>query len=193
MEKREQRQVRCIPAEFQTRTEENGDLYISGYFSVFDSIYEICEGATESIASSAFDGALADDIRCLINHESMYVLGRTKAGTLELHTDSRGLWGDVKINQNDRDAMNLYERVKRGDVDQCSFGFEILEEEFKDQGNTVHWTIKKVRLYEVSVVTFPAYQDTSVTARSEQLTEIKRKSTDAFKQRIVSKLKGEQK
>lgn len=192
MKNREQRQIRCIASEFQTRAEENGDLYISGYFSVFNSKYEICAGATESIAGTAFDDALSDDIRCLINHESMYVLGRTKSGTLALHTDSRGLWGDVKINQNDQDAMNLYERVKRGDVDQCSFGFDILEEEFEDRGDSVHWTIKRVRLYEVSVVTFPAYQDTSVTARSKQLDEIKRKSADAFKQRTISKLKGEQ-
>lgn len=192
MESREQRQIRCIASDFQTRTEENGDLYISGYFSVFNSNYEIFPGATESIASTAFNEALADDIRCLIDHKSMYVLGRTKAGTLSLRVDSRGLWGDVKINQNDQDAMNLYERVKRGDVDQCSFGFEILEEEFEDRGDSVHWTIKKVRLYEVSVVTFPAYQDTSVTARSKQLDEIKKKSTDAFKQRTISKLKGGQ-
>lgn len=192
METREQRQIRCIASDFKTRTEENGDLYISGYFSVFNSNYEIFPGATESIASTAFDEALADDIRCLIDHKSMYVLGRTKAGTLSLRVDSRGLWGDVKINQNDQDAMNLYERVKRGDVDQCSFGFDILEEEFEDRGDSVHWTIKKVRLYEVSVVTFPAYQDTSVTARSKQLDEIKKKSADAFKQRTISKLKGGQ-
>lgn len=192
METREQRQIRCIASDFQTRAEENGDLYISGYFSVFNSNYEIFPGATESIASTAFDDALADDIRCLIDHKSMYVLGRTKAGTLSLRVDSRGLWGDVKINQNDQDAMNLYERVKRGDVDQCSFGFDILEEEFEDRGDSVHWTIKKVRLYEVSVVTFPAYQDTSVTARSKQLDEIKKKSADAFKQRTISKLKGGQ-
>lgn len=192
MNTREQRQMRCIASDFQTRAEENGDLYISGYFSVFNSNYEIFPGATESIANTAFDEALADDIRCLIDHKSMYVLGRTKAGTLSLRVDSRGLWGDVKINQNDQDAMNLYERVKRGDVDQCSFGFDILEEEFEDRGDSVHWTIKKVRLYEVSVVTFPAYQDTSVTARSKQLDEIKKKSADAFKQRTISKLKGGQ-
>jgi HK97 family phage prohead protease len=184
--------MRCIASDFQTRAEENGDLYISGYFSVFNSNYEIFPGATESIANTAFDEALADDIRCLIDHKSMYVLGRTKAGTLSLRVDSRGLWGDVKINQNDQDAMNLYERVKRGDVDQCSFGFDILEEEFEDRGDSVHWTIKKVRLYEVSVVTFPAYQDTSVTTRGKQLDEIKKKSADAFKQRTISKLKGGQ-
>ena len=186
-----ERQIRCITSQFETRTEDSGDMFISGYFSVFDSEYEICPGATESIAPTAFDSTLSEDIRGLINHEARLVLGRTKAGTLSLKTDSRGLWGDIKINPKDQDAVNLYERVKRGDVDQCSFGFDILEEEFEDRGTSVHWTVKKVKLYEVSVVTFPAYKDTSVSARSEQLAEIRKKSAESFKIRMKSKLKGE--
>ena len=189
--KRKMRQLRGIFSEFQTRTEETGDLYISGYFAVFNSDYEVWSGATESIAETAFDGALADDIRCLINHETRLVLGRTKSGTLILKTDSRGLWGEVKINPNDQDAINLYERVKRGDVDQCSFGFEILDEEFEDRGDSVHWTIKKVKLYEVSVVTFPAYTDTNVSARKLELEEIKRRSFEMWKDKVTKKLKGE--
>lgn len=190
-DKRKMRQLRGVFSEFQTRTEETGDLYISGYFSVFNSNYELWPGATESIAETAFDGALADDIRCLINHETRLVLGRTKSGTLILKTDSRGLWGEVKINPNDQDAINLYERVKRGDVDQCSFGFEILDEEFEDRGDSVHWTIKKVKLYEVSVVTFPAYTDTNVSARKLELEEIKRRSFEMWKDKVTKKLKGE--
>lgn len=190
LEVRDERQIRCIISKMETRSEETGDLYISGYFSVFNSSYELFPGATESIAETAFDGALSDDIRCLVNHDTTLVLGRTKSGTLTLKTDSRGLWGEVKINPKDQDAMNLYERVKRGDVDQCSFGFDILDEEFEDRGETVHWTIKKVKLYEVSVVTFPAYEETSVTARSKQLSDIKRKSAEAFKERMKTKLKG---
>lgn len=187
------RQMRSVASEFKTRADgETGDLYISGYFSVFNSNYEIFEGATESVAPEAFEGALSDDIRCLIDHETRLVLGRTKAGTLALKTDSRGLWGEVKINPKDQDAMNLYERVKRGDVDQCSFGFDILEEEFEDRGTTVHWTIKRVRLYEVSVVTFPAYEDTGVSARKNDLQSIKKRALEIRKQKILRKLKGEQ-
>lgn len=191
METRDIKQFRCIGSNFETRTDETGDMYISGYFSVFNSIYELFPGATESIADTAFDGALSDDIRCLVNHDTTLVLGRTKANTLTLKTDSRGLWGEVKINPKDQDAVNLYERVKRGDVDQCSFGFDILEEEFEDRGDSVHWTIKKVRLYEVSVVTFPAYQDTSVSARNRQLSEIRKRSADAFKEKMIKRMKGE--
>lgn len=189
MAERDIRQVRSVSSEFNTRADEVGDMYISGYFSVFNSNYEIWDGATESIAETAFEGALSDDIRCLIDHETRLVLGRTKANTLTLKTDSRGLWGEVKINPNDQDAVNLYERVKRGDVDQCSFGFDILDEEFEDRGDSVHWTIKKVKLYEVSVVTFPAYKDTSVSARKEELDTIKKRALEADKSRLLNKLK----
>lgn len=184
-------QVRSTQSKFETR-EADGEMYISGYFAVFNSEYEMWPGAVESIADTAFDGALADDIRCLINHETRLVLGRNKAGTLTLKVDTRGLWGEVKINPNDQDAVNLYERVKRGDVDQCSFGFDILDEEFEDRGDTVKWTIKKVKLYEVSVVTFPAYEETSVSARKRQLGEIKKRSIEAWKQRTLKRLKGEE-
>ena len=187
---RDLKQVRCVASEFQTRAEDDG-LYISGYFSVFNSNYQLWEGATESVAETAFDDTLSGDIRCLVDHETRLVLGRTKAGTLTLKTDSRGLWGEVKINPKDTDAMNLYERVKRGDVDQCSFGFIILDEEFSDNGSSVHWTIKKVELYEVSVVTFPAYTDTSVSARERDLESIRTKQNTVWKERMLKKLKGE--
>ena len=183
-------QVRSTQSKFETR-EADGEMYISVYFAVFNSEYEMWPGAVESIADSAFEGALADDIRCLIDHETRLVLGRNRAGTLTLKTDSRGLWGEVRINPNDQDAVNLYERVKRGDVDQCSFGFEILDEEFVDRGDSVKWIIKKVKLYEVSVVTFPAYEETSVSARKRQLGERKQKSLAAWKQRTLKALKGE--
>ena len=185
-------QVRSTQSKFETR-EADGEMYISGYFAVFNSEYEMWPGAVESIADTAFDGALADDIRCLIDHETRLVLGRNKAGTLTLKVDTRGLWGEVRINPNDQDAVNLYERVKRGDVDQCSFGFDILDEEFEDRGDTVKWTIKKVKLYEVSVVTFPAYEETSVSARRGQLGEIKEGSMEAWEQGTGKGWKGEEK
>lgn len=190
-ERRAAYQVRAAQSIFQTRADENGKLFISGYFAVFNSEYEIWPGAVEMVAETAFDGALSADIRCLIDHNTRLVLGRNKAGTLALKVDSRGLWGEVEINPKDQDAMNLYERVKRGDVDQCSFGFEILDEEFQDLGDSVRWIIKKVKLYEVSVVTFPAYEETSVTARKRQLGEIRKRELEAWKQGTLKKLKGE--
>ena len=180
MENRDKRKTRSMHTEFRAAA-EGEDKFIEGYFAVFDSNYEMFQGASESVASTAFDGALMDDIRCLIDHETRLVLGRTKPKTLELKVDTHGLWGRVKINPLDQDAMNLYARVERGDVDQCSFGFDILDEEMSQNGDTVHWTIKSVKLYEVSVVTFPAYEDTAVAARKQDFEQIKKRSTEKWK------------
>lgn len=183
------RQVRSVPAEFTTR-ETGDDLIIEGYFAVFNSNYEIGMGMSESIAPGAFASSLAGgDIRALINHDTTLVLGRTKAGTLELKEDSRGLWGRITVNPKDGEAVNLYERVKRRDVDQCSIGFDIRSEEtdFSENGD-IHWTITEVELYEVSCCTFPAYSETSISARAEQRDEIKKRELDAWRVRMKERL-----
>ena len=185
---RTDRRMQTASTEFKTRN-DNGNLKIEGYFAVFDSIYEIAPGMSESIAQGAFDNTLSGDIRALINHDTTLVLGRTKANTLELRTDSHGLWGSIDINPNDSDAMNLYSRVERGDVNQCSFGFDILNEEtdFREDGS-VHWTIKKVKLYECSIVAFPAYQQTSLEAREKDYANIKKRQVEAWQTELRNKL-----
>lgn len=185
------RQVRSVSSSFETRADDGG-MYIEGYFAVFNSNYEIYPGVTESIAPEAFDNTLGGDIKALCDHDTRLVLGRNKASTLELRTDSHGLWGRITINPNDSDAVNLYERVKRGDVDQCSFGFEIVREEsdFRNDGS-VHFTIREVNLYEVSVVTFPAYAETNVSARKQDVAEIQKRKLDAWKTTTRARLKGE--
>ena len=184
-------QMRSADAEFQTR-EDGENLSIEGYFAVFNSNYDIGYGMSESIAPGAFDGTLSDDVRALINHDTTLVLGRTAAHTLELRQDERGLWGRIAINPNDSDAMNLYNRVKRGDVNQCSFGFDILEEETEFRGDDeIHWTIKAVKLYEVSCCTFPAYEETSIAARQRDAEELKKRALEAWKEKQRQRLKGE--
>lgn len=187
------RTIRSITTQFETRNDSE-EPTIEGYFAVFDSDYQIADGMSESVARTAFDNTLSGDIRALTDHDTTLVLGRTTNNTLELKTDEHGLWGKVKINPNDSDAMNLYERVKRGDVSQCSFGFEIVREESEVQTNgDIHWTIEEVNLFEVSCVTFPAYQSTSISARSEQAEEIKKRANEAWKLSMRNKLKGDSK
>lgn len=184
-----ERVVRAVKTAFQTR--EDGEArVIEGYFAVFNSIYEIAPGMTESVAPGAFSRSLSNDIRALTNHDTTLVLGRTKAHTLELREDERGLWGRIVINPNDSDAMNLYERVKRGDVDQCSFGFEVVSEgtDFRDDGS-VHWTLEEVNLHEVSCCTFPAYEATNISARSAQREDIKRREMEAWKEKTLRRIK----
>ena len=184
-------QKRTRLTEFETREEQDGKKVIAGYFSVFNSETELWDGAYEAIATEAFDDTLGNDIRALTNHDPTLVLGRNKAGTLRLSKDSHGLWGEILINERDGDAVNLYERVKRGDVDQCSFGFRILKEdtEWRDDG-TVKWTIRKVDLHEVSVCTFPAYEDTGVQARRRQVDQHREKQMQQWRHNITKKLKG---
>ena len=185
---RDAKQTRSLTTQF--RAEQTGeDKFLEGYFSVFGGTYELWPGATESIDPHAFDDALSDDIRALIDHDTAKVLGRNKSGTLELRVDSRGLWGRIKVNQSDTDAMNLYSRVERGDIDGCSFGFQVLDEEaeYREDG-TVHWTIKRVKLFEVSVCTFPAYQDTSVSARKKDYEQIRERKTQDWKTRTKERL-----
>ena len=190
---RQQRQVRCVAQQFQTRA-ANDDLFIEGYFSVFNSEYPLWEGASEIVKPGAFTNSVSGDVRALINHDSSLVLGRTKAGTLALRQDERGLWGSIRINRDDVDAMNLYARVQRGDVDQCSFGSDIKRETFVDLGDgKCRWEIEEVDpLYEVSVCTFPAYTETSVSARKQDLAEIEKRRAEAWRSDMKKKLGGTQ-
>src|SRR5690625_1960938 len=113
-----QKHIRNLGVDLQTRADEQSDKkVIEGYFAVFNSQTELFPGAFEEISPCAFDNTLSNDIRALINHDTAFVLGRNKSNTLDLKVDNRGLWGSIKINENDSDAVNLYERVKRGDVE----------------------------------------------------------------------------
>lgn len=110
-----------------------------------------------------------------------------------LKEDTHGLWGSIRINPKDSDAVNTRERVLRGDVSQCSIGFDIREEEteFRDDGS-VHWTIKDVKLWEVSVCTFPAYESTNVQARQRDLEEIQRRKAQAWAEKARKRLRGDE-
>ena len=184
------RQMRAVATSFQTRSDEEGNQYIEGYFVVFNSNYDMGNGMSESIAPHAFDDTLSDDIRCLTNHDTTLVLGRTSAHTFELKQDEHGLWGRVLINPNDTDAMNTKARVDRGDVNQASFGFDILSEDtdIREDGS-VHWTIKKVKLYECSVVTFPAYKETNLSARQKDFEDIQKRRNEAWKEKMKERAK----
>lgn len=189
MDRDKLRLIRSMKVDLNTRAEDDNEKYIEGYFAVFNRETELWPGAYEDIDTNAFENTLGNDIRALINHDTGLVLGRNKANTLELKTDSHGLWGKIKINENDSDAVNLYERVKRGDVDQCSFGFNILNEEvdYRDDGS-VKWTIKEIDLHEVSVVTFPAYEDTGVQAREKEVEQHKKRQLEVRKKELKERL-----
>lgn len=158
----------------------SGKETITGYAALFDVVSEDLGGFKETIRSGAFSEAVEeDDVRALFNHDPNIVLGRNKgAGTLRLKEDLKGL--AVEIDPPDTQAArDLILAVKRGDISQMSFAFILRRRTADSLKNTVEpdsweWledgtlmrTINKVMLYDVSLVTFPAYRDTSVAIRS---------------------------
>lgn len=168
----EQRMLKMKDAKIR---EENGKRYLEGYFAVFNEPYQVFDGWTEMIAPGAFARYLAagGDVKVLWNHDSNIVLGSSANETASLREDEIGLYGVVEINEGDQDAVNAYARVSRGDVDGCSFGFDIAkQEEWWDENGVYHTKILEVDpLYEVSPCTFPAYKATSVSARAKHQLE----------------------
>ena len=183
--------------------EDGGRRYLEGYFAVFNEPYQVFDGWVETVERGAFARYLSagEDTKVLWNHDSNIVLGSTANGTAVLREDETGLWGSVEINEQDQEALNAYARVGRGDVNGCSFGFDIArQEEWWDEDGVYHTKITEVDpLYEVSPCTFPAYKATSISARDKQyLAEAREKYKQAQEKRredwrvsMRKRLKGE--
>jgi HK97 family phage prohead protease len=187
----EQLNKRDLKTTFQvTRQEETPDeMLIEGYFALYESETELFEGVHEVISRGAFDNTLNNDIRALWNHNTQYVLGRNKSGSLELKTDEKGLFASIRLPKTQY-AQDLYELVKRGDVDQCSFGFNIVGEDLEELASGGYrWRINEADLHEVSVVTFPAYENTSVQARAKQVEQMEKRKIDQKKNDLRKHLK----
>jgi HK97 family phage prohead protease len=140
---------------------------LSGYAAVFNSRSQDLGGFVEVIRPGAFARALDMDVRALWNHDSNHVLGRTKNGTLRLREDEHGLYMEVDLPDTAM-GRDVHEMVRRGDVDQMSFAFSVNkggEEWRKEDGQQVR-ELLDVALYDVSPVTYPAYEATTVSARA---------------------------
>lgn len=159
------REVRCL-GQVEARAAAEGEpRAIAGYAAVFNSDTRIGDYFIERIAPGAFAKAIGrDDVRCLFNHSDNLVLGRTKSGTLRLSEDSKGLRYECDPPDTTwaRDVVAL---IGRGDVSQSSFAFRALRQEWDDSGEIPVRTILEVELYDVSPVTYPAYDDTEVGVR----------------------------
>jgi hypothetical protein len=145
---------------------------ITGYAALYHVETVIAGYFREQIAPGAFAAALdgEDDVRALFNHDSNLVLGRTKSGTLALSETTKGLRYAIVLNEDDPEALSVRAKIKRGDVSGSSFGFVVLEDDWDEsevkRGKLPLRTIRSVELFDVSPVTFPAYPQTSVSARS---------------------------
>jgi HK97 family phage prohead protease len=154
----------------ELRAEPDGKA-ITGYAAMFDSFSEDLGGFREVIKKGAFSSVLKGnpDVRCLINHNSDPVLGRTTSGTLTLSEDDRGLAFRCEL-PNTQAARDLHESVQRGDMDQMSFGFSVDEGQnwVSDGQSTIRELTSISKLFDVSVVTYPAYQSTTAFARAQE-------------------------
>ena len=151
---------------------------IEGYAAVFNQRSEDLGGFFELVRPGAFAKTIGEaDVRALIQHDPSRVIGRSKNETLTLKEDIHGL--RVKILPPDTSyARDLITSIKRGDIDQMSFGFETVRDEWLITKDEILRSLLEVRLFDVSPVTFPAYPQTSVGVRSK-LVELQRERTAA--------------
>lgn len=182
--------TRARRTDFKTRADGEPPV-IEGYFVVFEQPYIIDDYFEEIVDPHAFDGADMSDVRALIDHLPHLVLGRSTANTLTFQIDEIGLWASVQLNVADTDAMNLYSRIQRGDVDQASFGFDEDRVEYEDlpDGRTRRKILGISKLWEVSVCTFPAYEQTCVSARGRAAAELERQALQTRKNKLLRRLK----
>ena len=181
-----------LKSEFRAAEQEEKFL-LEGYFIKYNEETELYPGVFEEIDSRAVVNSLANnDVRCLFNHDTGKVLGRTGNSTLELRTDDVGLYGVVEINREDPEAMAIYARINRGDINACSFGFFPIQEdiEFRDDGTT-KFVVREIDLFEVSAVTFPAYPQTEIAARNNDIESIKKQKLEIRKAKLKERLKND--
>lgn len=157
--------------DLEIRADEGDTTTIEGYAAVFNQRSDDLGGFVEIVAPGAFAQSLnEEDVRALSNHNHSQVLGRKSAGTLELFEDAHGL--RVRIDPPETQwANDLLASMRRGDIDQMSFGFFTRDDKWEVVDGLNVRTLLNVELFEVSVVTIPAYPQTSVSVRSK-LTEL---------------------
>jgi hypothetical protein len=162
---------RTISADVAFRADAEQPRVLTGYAAVFDTPADIGGLFREYIARGAFaQSILEDDIRAVFNHDPNYVIGRNRAGTLTLAEDEVGLL--VRAEMPDVNwAQDLAYSIQRGDINQMSFAFVVLKDSWErkklDNGDEQYIrTLMRVMLYDVSVVTYPAYEETSAQVRA---------------------------
>lgn len=158
---------RYISPSVELRKSDDGGMVVSGYAAVFDKRSADLGWFVEEIDRRAFDGVLgANDVVCLLNHDKNLLLGRESSGTLKLKVDERGLYMENILPPNPL-GQNVDVWVQRGDIKHQSFAFVVAEDKWSKVGDKELRTITKIKkLIDVSLVTDPAYPDTSVAKRS---------------------------
>ncbi len=173
----------------EVRSNDDNDMFIEGYALKFDTWSENLGGFKETISKRALQNTDLSDVRCLVDHLPSQIIGRTTAGTLDLTVDDVGLKYRCKL-PNTTFARDLYENMRVGNINQCSFGFMLDEKgddmRFDENEGIYKRTLKSIReLTDVSVVTYPAYKDTDVQPALRSIENFKHeKRKNEIRQRI---------
>lgn len=173
-----------------TQDDSSQDKYLEGYFIRFNETTNLYADQFETVSPKAVpDDINKQDVRALFDHDTSKVLGRTESGTLSLRKDDEGLYGKILVNQEDSEALSIYAKVKRGDVSQASFGFYITDYELETKEDGDYTTLTGIELFEISIVTFPAYPTTDVGARSKDIESLKKERLAMRKSKLIKELK----
>ena len=148
------------------RRADGDKMTLTGYAAVFGEVADIGGYFNEVIARGAFTETLkTSDVRAYFDHDSGRILGRSSAGTLRLSEDDKGLAVEIDL-PDTSDGRDVRALVERGDVSGMSFSFSAVKQTWDETTDPPTRTIQELRLYEVSVVSDPAYEGTSVALRS---------------------------
>lgn len=183
MDKKDNRERRLGAVE--VREADEGKMVIEGYAAVYDSETLIGTedwGFYEKIARGAFEGADMKDVCLRYNHSDAFtILARTRNKSLTLTPDDKGLFIHAEL-LDTQAGRDMYQMVRSGLIDKMSFAFTVRKETV-EEGRTPHRTINKFdRIFDVSVVDTPAYEETSIYARSLEKAEAWRKAPDGEKE-----------
>lgn len=163
------------------KREEENKMIIEGYAAVYDSETLIGDeewGFYERIEKGAFDKADMRDVPLKYNHaDAVPIMARTRNKSLVLTPDDKGLRIKAEL-LDTQDNRDMYKRIQAGLIDKMSFAFTVREhDDLWEKGKPPHRTIKRFdRIFDVSVVDTPAYEDTSIYARSKELAEAARRN-----------------
>lgn len=159
-------EIRTIDTELKVEQREDKKPTISGYAIVFNKLSEDLGGFREQVAPGACSRAIKeDDIRAAFNHDPNFILGRNKAGTLQLAEDDKGIKFTIDPLPDTQWCRDLQVSIDRGDINQCSFKFSTIKDAWDNKTKNVVRTLQDIRLFDVSIVTYPAYPQTSVKVR----------------------------
>jgi hypothetical protein len=186
-------ELRSLVAPVERRADEAGKVTVTGYAAVFGEWADIYGWFEETVARGAFTSTLRSaDVRAYFDHDRGRVLGRSTAGTLRLAEDAKGLFVEIDL-PDTTDGRDVATLIERGDVSGMSFGFSVLRQEWDETVDPPRRTILEVELREVSIVSEPAYEGTSIAMRSLEAARDERRQHPAHRRIEARRAEMEQK